>query len=288
MKLSTPAELAAIIPDGCKLAVAKDETGVAVAVTAALVARQARDLHLVCLPISGLQADLLIAAGCIATVETSAVTMGEYGAAPSFLQAVRTGAIKLLDGTCPAIHAGIQASQKGVPFAVLRGILDSELLEHRTDWRVIDNPFANDDPIVAIKAIDPDVALIHAQAADRFGNVFIGRERDCLTLAHAAKRCLVTVEEIVDGNLLDDPAKSAGVLPALYVDAISHVPAGAWPIGFGDHYGADDTAMRDYLGAARASEPADGLLRKLASKAPWGSLVKLPDTPVAASANADD
>jgi len=273
MKLSTLHELAAHIPDGCKLAAAKDFTGVSVAVTAALVARRAKDLHLVCLPISGLQADLLIAAGCLSTIETSAVTMDEYGAAPSFQQAVRAGSIKLLDGTCPAIHAGLQASQKGVPFATLRGILGSELLAHRTDWRVIDNPFAHDDPIVAIKAIDPDVALIHAEAADRFGNVFFGRERDCLTLAHAARSCVATVEKIVDGNLLDDPSRSGSVLPALYIDAIAHVPMGAWPIGFGDHYGGDDETMRAYLAAARAGEPADELLQILLARAPWADLL---------------
>lgn len=283
MKLSTPQELAALIPDGCKLAVAKDFTGVSVAVTAALAARGAKNLHLVCLPISGLQADLLIAAGCLSTIETSAVTMDEYGAAPSFQQAVRAGSIKLLDGTCPAIHAGLQASQKGVPFATLRGILDSDLLENRTDWKVIDNPFAADDPIVAIKAINPDVALIHAQSADRFGNVFVGRERDCLTLAHAARSCVLTVEEIVDGNLLDDPAKSGSVLPALYIDAIAHVPKGAWPIGFGDQYGADDEAMRAYLAAAKAAEPADELLQILLSRAPWADLLEPVSLPAGAN-----
>ncbi|MGH1360950.1 MAG: CoA transferase subunit A [Burkholderiaceae bacterium] len=273
MSLITVSEIASRIPDGTKLAVAKDFTGVSVAVTAALIKREARNLHLVCLPISGLQADLLIGAGCIAQLETSAVTMDEFGGAPAFQRAVQRGTIKLLDGTCPAIHAGMQASQKGIPFMPLRGILDSELLAHRSDWQVIPNPFESDDPIVAIKAINPDIALIHAAAADRFGNIFFGRERDCLTLAHAARTTFATVEQIVEGNLLDDPDKSGSVLPALYVEGIAHVPQAAWPVGFGDAYAPDGDAIRQYLAGVRADEPAPELLNALIEAAPWAAAI---------------
>mgnify|MGYP003644901686 CR=1 FL=1 len=269
MELISLDQIAAGIPDGSKVAVAKDYTGVSVAATVALIQRKARNLHLVCLPIAGLQADMLIAAGCLSTVETSAVTMDEYGSSPSFLKAVREGSIKLLDGTCPAIHAGMQASQKGLPFMPIRGVIGSDLLRNRTDWAVIDNPFADGDPIVAIKAIDPDVALIHATAADRFGNVFFGRERDCLTLAHAAKKTYVTVESIVEGNLLDDTDKGGSVLPALYIEGIALVPQAAWPIGFGDHYPGDAQAMRAYLQAMRNGESAAAVLEQMVAAAPW-------------------
>ena len=62
-------ELAAHIPNGCLLAVPKDESGVAIAATRALIRRNAKDLHLLCVPTSGLQADLLIGAGCVRTIE---------------------------------------------------------------------------------------------------------------------------------------------------------------------------------------------------------------------------
>ena len=271
MNLISLDQIAAGIPDGCKLVIAKDYTGVSIAATMALIQRQARNIHLVCLPISGLQADMLIAAGCLSTIETSAVTMDEYGASPSFQRAVRDGSIKLLDGTCPAIHAGIQASQKGIPFMPLRGILDSDLLRHRTDWTVIDNPFAEQDPIVAIKAIDPDVALIHAVSADRFGNVFIGRERDCLTIAHAAKKSYVTVESIEEGNLLDDPNRAGSVLPALFIEGIALAPQAAWPVGFGDHYAGDDKAMRAYLKGVKEGRPIEALLEEMIQTSPWSA-----------------
>ena len=140
--LSSLDDLAARVPDGAKLAVPRDITGPAMAATRALIRRGVRGLHLVCVPTSGLQADLLIGAGCVATLETSAVTLGEFGPAPRFTAAVKAGAIALKDATCPAIHAGLQAAEKGIPFMPLRGVLGSDLVAHRPDWRVIQNPFA--------------------------------------------------------------------------------------------------------------------------------------------------
>src|SRR5262249_44874148 len=139
------------------------------------------------------------------TLETSAVSLGELGAAPRFAAAVAAGAIRMLDATCPALHAGLQAAEKGVPFLPTRGLLGSDVLAQRPDWRVINNPFGHDDPIVLVPAIKGDVALIHAPMADRDGNVWIGANRELATMAHAAARTVVTVERLHDGNLLDDP-----------------------------------------------------------------------------------
>ena len=99
------------------------------------------------------------------------------------------------------------------------------MLAHRPDWKVIDNPFGNDDPIVLLPAIRPDVALFHAPMADRDGNVWIGRQRELITMAHAAEKTVVTVEKIHDGNLLDDPMLAAGTLPGFYVEAVAVVGA---------------------------------------------------------------
>src|SRR2546428_7569922 len=163
------------ITDGCVLAVPREASGVAMAATRALIRRGVKRLHLVTLPTSSLQADLLIGAGCIETLETSAVSLGEFGPAPRFTAAVTAGTIRMKDGTCPALHAAFQAAEKGVPFMPLRGLIGSDVLAHRPDWKVIDNPFGNDDPIVLLPAIKPDVALFHAPMADRDGNVWIGR-----------------------------------------------------------------------------------------------------------------
>ena len=238
------------IADGTKLAIPQDAAGVSMAATRALVRRGVRGLHLVCVPIGGLQADLLIGAGCVQTIETSAVTLGEFGTGPRFAVALKAGTLQIMDATCPAIHAALQAGQKGIPFIPLRGLLGTDLLTARPDWKVIDNPFAPGDPIVLLPAIVPDVALFHAPLADRHGNVFIGRQRELLTMAHAARRTLVTVEEIVARDLMADPDLAPGVIPATYVTAIAAAPFGAMPVKFRDDYPQDDDAFLAYVAAA--------------------------------------
>ena len=243
-------ELVAAIHNGAKLAIPKEVSGAAMSATRELLRRGVSDLHLVCVPIGGLQTDLLIGAGCVATLESSAVSLGEFGPAPRFTDAVRAGKIKLLDSTCPAIYAGLQAAEKGLPFMPLRGIIGSDLLPRRVDWCVIENPFQPHDRIVALAAIQPDVALFHARRADRLGNVFIGRERELMTLAHAARATLVTVEEIVDDNLLDDAATASGTIPALYISGIAHAAHGAAPYGFHDQYADDEAVLTRYAAQA--------------------------------------
>jgi glutaconate CoA-transferase, subunit A len=246
---TTVDDLARRIPDGASLALAPDYSGCALAVVRALIRRGARGLQLIGVPQLGFQADLLIGAGCVASVETAAVTLGEQGAAPRFTAAVKAGAIEIRDSTCPVIHAGLQAAEKGVPFLPLRGILGSDLVRHRPEWRVIDNPFrptGAEDPILLVPAIRPDVALFHAARADRAGNVWIGVRRELMLMAHAASATLVTVEEIVEDDLLADDQSAAGTIPALYVSAIGTAPGGAWPVGLRGAYPADLGHLRHY------------------------------------------
>ncbi len=245
------ARLAAAIPDGATVALAQDSVGVAMAATRELVRRGARELDLVGVPISGMQADILIGAGCVRSIETSAVTLGEFGTAPRFAAALKAGTIRVLDSTCPAIHAALQAGQKGLPFMPLRGLIGSDLVRHRPDWKVIDNPFGADDPIVLLPAIRPDFGLFHAPLADARGNVWIGRQRDLLNIAQASKQTLVTVEAITDEDLMLDEVRAAGVIPAIYVTQIVLAPGGAKPLKFVDHYARDYAAVGRYATMAR-------------------------------------
>jgi glutaconate CoA-transferase subunit A len=253
-------EALAPIADGCVLAVPRESSGVSMAATRALIRRGVQRLHLVALPTSTLQADLLIGAGCIETLEISAVSLGEFGPAPRFTAAILAGVIRMRDATCPALHAQFQAAEKGVPFMPLRGLVGSDLLPHRSDWKVIDNPFGNSDPIVLLPALKPDVALFHAAMADREGNVYVGTQRELVTMAHAAERTIVTVEELHEGNLLRDPLLAAGTLPGFYVAAIAVEPKGAWPLPLPDRYGIDAVHMAEY---ARLATTPDGFAQYL-------------------------
>jgi glutaconate CoA-transferase, subunit A len=253
-------EALAPITDGCLLAVPRESSGVAMAATRALVRRGIKQVHLITLPTSSLQADLLVGAGCVATLDTSGVSLGEFGPAPRFSSAVTSGAIHVRDATCPALHAQFQATEKGVPFMPLRGLIGSDVLAHRPDWKVSANPFANDDPIVLLPALKPDVALFHAPMADRHGNVFVGIQRELFTMAHAAHKTVVTVEKIHDSDLLRDPVLAAGTLPGFYVEAVAVEPRGAWPLPLPDHYGSDAAHLAEY---ARLAATAEGFAQYL-------------------------
>lgn len=273
-------DLAAQVPNGASVSVHKgDEPDVPMALALALVRRGARGLHLVTLPTaaypaSGLMVDLLIGAGCVASVETSGISLHELGPAPRFSQAVKAGTLKVLDATCPAVYAGLQAGAKGQPFAPLRGLIGSDLLRHRPDYRVIDNPYASAaaraqaaatgtmaDPIALVPAINCDVAIFHALKADAEGNVWVGRDRDRLLAAHAAQRVLVTVEQRVAGSFFDDEALAAGTVPAHYIDALAVVPGGGWPMAADG--GCDLEAVRRYAQAARSDQGFAGQLALL-------------------------
>lgn len=249
-------DLARRVKPGAKLAFAPDYGGVAMAFGRALLRQGTGDLHIVCVPAGGVLVDLLIGNGQVRTLESAAITLGEAGGAPRFQAALKAGTIRILDATCPAIHAGLIAAQKGVPFLPLRGLIGTDVLANRADWKTIQNPFADDtDPIVAIPAITPDLAVFHAPVADRFGNVQIGRRRELATMAYAAKATLVTVERITDENLLHTELSAAGVLPSLYVDAIAVAPNGARPYGmWSGEYGTDTKEIARYARVARTEE----------------------------------
>jgi glutaconate CoA-transferase subunit A len=248
-------ELAASVPDGALLALPPDNSLSPAAFARALVRRGAKGLRLLGVPVSGYATDLLIGAGCVASLQTSAVTLGEAGTAPRFVAALAAGTITVTDATCPAIHTMLQAAEKGVPFMPLRGVLGSDLVAHRPDWKVIDNPFApSGDPILLLPALSPDVAAFHAVCADRDGNVYVGRRRELATIAHASQRSLVTVERIVVGNLLEDERLAPGTINGLYIEAVAVAARGAWPIGLLDEYALDAAHFAEYAKMARTED----------------------------------
>ena len=225
-------DLAAQIPDGTRLAVPKDPAGAPMAAVRSLIRSGVKDIHLITVPTNGWATEWLVGAGVVKRVETSGVSLGEFGGAPRFNEAVKTGAVEVRDATCPAIYAALQAGEKGIPFIPLRGVIGTDVLGYRDDWKVMDNPFSEEsDPVLLLPAIRPEIALFHARRADRHGNVFIGVQGELSIMAHAAERTLVTVEEVVGGDLMASEETAAGTIPALYITGIAEAPKGAWPLG---------------------------------------------------------
>ena len=248
--------LAAEVPDGAMLALPPDNSLPSVALAKALIRRGVRNLRLLGVPVSGFATDILIGAGCVTSVQTSAVSLGEAGFAPRFSAALRAGTIKVIDATCPAIHTMLQASEKGVPFMPLRGLIGSDILANRPDWKVVPNPFAQEgeDPIVLLPALNPDFVCFHAAMADEEGNVWVGRRRECATIAHASKRALVTVERVVPGNFLEDERLASGAINATYISGIAIAERGARPVALLDEYGFDGAYVSEYARMARGEE----------------------------------
>lgn len=126
-------------------------------------------------------------------------------------------------------HAGMAnryaAGAAGLPFAVLRGYSGTDLAS-RTNVRSVSCPFTG-ERLAAVPALNPDVAIVHAQEADRHGNVQLwgipGVQKEAVL---GAKRSLVTVERIVDELA---PRPGGVVIPAWVIDAVSEVPGGAYP-----------------------------------------------------------
>ena len=265
----TVKDIAKEVKDNCLLGIPADYSGVPMSVTIEIIKNNTKGLRLYCLPLTTIQGDMLIGAGCVSEIETAAVTLGEYGQAPRFQDAIESNKIKIKDSTCPALHAQLQATEKSVPFMPLRGILGSDLYKNRNDWSVINNPMSsktNDEKIVILPAVQLDILIFHASKADINGNVQIGRRRELATLAHASKKVYVTVEEIVDEDFFECELKAAATLPSLYVDGISLSRNGAWPCGLTDCYEIDGNEMSKYAKSAKYQETFDEYIRNFISQ----------------------
>ncbi|HET9984224.1 MAG TPA: CoA-transferase [Longimicrobiales bacterium] len=149
-------------------------------------------------------------------------------------------------------HAGMAAAYAagaaGLPFAVLRGYAGTDLPAHNPRIRWVECPFTG-ERLAAVPALRPDVAIIHAQRADRRGNVQIegipGVQREAVL---AAARAIVTVEEIVERL---EPAPGALVLPHWVVTAVCEVPGGAYPSYAHGYYERDNAFYRRWDAISR-------------------------------------
>lgn len=260
-------ELVSHVADGDIVAlphtVSADFSAASMVATRALILRGVKNLHLVGVPALSLQADLLIGAHCVSTIESGSVLLYEYGPASRFVAAQKERAITVKDSTCPAIHAALIAGEKGLPFMPLRGLIGSDVLRYRSQqdgWCVIDNPFGQNDPIVLVPALRPDVTLFHAPLADRYGNVWVGRRSELVTMARSAQNTLVTFEAIYEGDLVESDEYSPATIPGMFITALSHQANGSWPLHGGRDHPEDATHMHEY---ARLSKTAEGFAEYL-------------------------
>jgi len=148
-----------------------------------------------------------------------------------------------------AMANAYEAGAAGLPMAVFRGYRGAELTKVNPNIREVTCPFTG-EVLAAVPAHRPDVGIIHAQRADRAGNVLIegivGVQKEVVL---ASKRSLVTVEEVVDDLQAGSP--NSVILPHWTIGAISEVPGGAYPSYAHGYYGRDNGFYKEWDAIAR-------------------------------------
>lgn len=194
--------------------------------------------------------DQLIGAGCVSRLQFSWGGNPGVGSLHRLRDAVEHGwpaPLEIEEHSHAGMASAYAAGAAGLPFAVLRGYTGTDLPKYNSSVRFIDCPFTG-ERLAAVRAIRPDVAVIHAQKADFRGNVLlwgvVGVQKEAVL---AAKKAIVTVEEIVEK--LDAPP-NAVVLPSWVVAAVCHVPGGAFPSYAQGYYGRDNAFYKRWDGIA--------------------------------------
>lgn len=204
-----------------------------------LIRQGRRELHLVRMT-PDLIYDQLIGAGCARRLTFSWGGNPGVGSLHRLRDAVEQGwprPLEIDEQTHAGMAAAYRAGAARLPLGMLRGYIGTDLVKHNPRIRTVTCPYTGEE-IATVPAINPDVTIIHAQRADRAGNVaidgIIGAAREA---ALAAKKLLVTVEQVVDAL---PPAMNSVLLPHFTVTAISHCPGGAWPSYAQGHYARDN------------------------------------------------
>jgi len=184
--------------------------------------------------------DQMIGAGCIKKLIFSWGGNPGVGSLHRFRDAYQNGwpnKIEIEEHT----HAGLTnryvAGASGISFAVLKGYSGSDLVNHTKNVAEIKSPFS-DEVITAVASINPDVTILHAQQADKAGNVMMwGITGVAKEAVFAASKVIVTVEEVVEKF---EPKFNSIIIPSNLINAISVVPNGAWPSYASDFYERDN------------------------------------------------
>jgi len=261
-KRTTLSEAIELVSDGQVVALQNMATQAApMALVRELIRQQKRGLALVVL-VGGMAVDWLAAAGVIDRLIGAAVSMEQFGLCQQYRQAVEDGRIKVEELSESVLNARLGAGARNLPFLPTRGAIGTDLIAQNPDnLKMLDDPFGG-HPVLACRALVPDVALVHAHRADRYGNVQYEPTilwPDIGIMPMAAKRVIVTAEEIVDTEILRrNPDRT--ILPGFIVDAVVEVPYGAHPTSFFPNYTYDSRFHREWAKVSRDRETATAFI----------------------------
>lgn len=218
-----------------------------------LIRQGRRGLHVIG-SAHGIDVDLLIAAGALAICEESYVGFEQdLGLAPAFRRAAETGTIEVRESCCATILNQLRAAEFGLPFLPVRGVKGSDIGHLHPEYAEITCPFTG-ETLVAVPALRPSVALIHAPLGDRRGNLHLDQpyvldER----FAGAAGEVVATVERIIG---FEEMRTTGITIPGHLVAAVAEAPYGAHPTSCYPHYAYDRQHLAEYVKAATAGGDA--------------------------------
>jgi len=220
-----------------------------------MVRQGLRDLTLIG-PISDMLFDQMIGGGCVSRIRAAWVGNVSTGIGYHLRRAVEQGRpqpLEMENHSNFTIALGLQAAALGVPYLPARTLLGSHIVRENPAFKVSSCPFTG-DPLLLVRAIEPDLAIIHVQRADLQGNAHLwGNMGVSATAAKAAKEVLIITEEVVDPEVIrSDPNRT--VIPGFIVSAVVEEPWGAHPSAVQGHYGHDDPVYVEYARATRTEE----------------------------------
>lgn len=222
------------------------------------------DLHVID-SLASIDVDLLIAAGLVSELTFSMVSLEAFGLAPNFRRAVEAGTLAIHEISGVALNVAIDAGARNVPFLPMVDLGSSELPERVPDsLRPMACPFTG-EPLLAVRALNPDVALIHVLCADDEGNCQVeGPMAIDPEIARAARSVVVTCEELVTTEHIA-AAPATTHIPGFLVDAVIEAPFGAHPTTHVPRYGFDAWEIMEYA-EVNASGGIAGYVEQLRSE----------------------
>lgn len=241
------------VPDGSSVAMGTAlESFIPFAAGHELIRQGRRDLTLIG-PISDILFDQLIGAGCVSRVQAAWMGNVITGSGYNIRRAVEGGQLAVEDHSNLTVTLALLAGAMGVPFLPARTALGSDLPLTNPGLREFDCPLTG-QRLMAVAALTPDVAFVHAQRSDPLGTAHIwGNFGNTKQAALASKHVIITAEEIVPPEVIrSDPNRV--LIPTFKVSAVCHVPWGAHPSGVPGYYNRDHQAYLDYQAGSRTPE----------------------------------
>ncbi len=232
------------------------EAAIPFAVGHEIIRQQRKDLTLIG-PISDALFDMMIGGGVVSRIIAAWVGNVGTGIGYHFRRAVEKGEpnpIEVVNHSNLSVATALDAGAMGLSFGLTRSLFGSDISADENYFRPVTCPFTGVEHL-AVKALRPDLAVIHAQRADEMGNTHLWGNLGIVPEAvKASRQVLVTVEEITSTEVIrSDPNRT--LVPGFKVAAVVEAPWGAHPSPVQGYYGHDDDFYVDY--ARRTKDPDD-------------------------------